>query len=550
MTSILGVMKVRADENERADTMTKAKQYGEIKEEVSKRAALGDLQNRGVLRAATGKAAVQKDLNDAKHNALKMVKARVDSHLKKTAPLASSKLGPVAQNTGTTAAAIGQRKIITRSNSVRSTAATGTTSGLGVQRQPSASLLLGQNRAKTLTTKVVAENKLQQVKLVEKPSAAAEKPKTIIDTKLRREDSNLSRKSLTKLKAALSGTNLKAGSVAATASAAAVKRPVAVVPASRKVEKPAVPKCELKIVSVQTHSSKLLDAVEDIDAGDEENLVLVSEYANDIYNYLFQLEAENFIRPQHLAEQDEVNPKMRAVLLDWINEVHAQFHLAIETYQMTVGIIDQYLQLVPDTKRSQLQLVGATALFIAAKYEELLAPQIADFVYITDDSYTARQILQMELKIFRALDCNLSRPLPIHFLRRFSKAAKAEDCHHTMSKYFVELASIEYELAHYKPSEIAAASLYLSLMLFGSNCKSASGFNKAVWTATLQHYSRYSTDHLRPIVQKLAAVVRNAPNAKLKSIYEKYQKNKFQKISLSPELYSPLMDSIIAGKGV
>jgi G2/mitotic-specific cyclin-B2 len=35
---------------------------------------------------------------------------------------------------------------------------------------------------------------------------------------------------------------------------------------------------------------------------------------------------------------------MRAVLVDWINEVHYQFRLEIETYHMTISIIDRYLQ--------------------------------------------------------------------------------------------------------------------------------------------------------------------------------------------------------------
>lgn len=267
---------------------------------------------------------------------------------------------------------------------------------------------------------------------------------------MRREDSNLSRKSLTKIQAAITQ---KAAAVTnkctlveshSTGDSVALKK---VLPIEKKDDK-------LKIVSVPSHSSKLLDDVKDIDEGDGENLILVSEYVNDIYTYLFTLETEQPIHKNHLEGQAEVYAKMRAVLIDWINEVHTQFHLVAETFQLAVAIIDRYLQTVKDTKRAHLQLVGVTALFIAAKYEELFPPAIADFIYITDDTYTGKQIRQMELQIFKALDCNLSRPLPIHFLRRFSKAAAAEDNHHAMSKYFLELAMIEYNMCHYKPSEV------------------------------------------------------------------------------------------------
>lgn len=147
---------------------------------------------------------------------------------------------------------------------------------------------------------------------------------------------------------------------------------------------------------------------------------------------------------------------MRSVLLDWINEVHFQFTLENETYHMAVSIIDRYLQVVPTTSRKQLQLVGVTALYFAAKYEELLPPEITDFVYVTDDTYSKAQILQMEKSIFKALEFNLAKPLPIHFLRRFAKAAgHLGDRQYILAKYFIELASIDSTMSHYKPSEVS-----------------------------------------------------------------------------------------------
>lgn len=545
----------RVDENESA-AFKQVKKIGGLTttNEVTKRAALGDLQNRGVIRTIAAKDAAQKDLKDTRlQNALRGTKARVDTQWKKTTTttttnpaVAATKTnlttGEVQQKTttGTTAAA-GQRKILTRSNSVRLGTSNAST-GLGLQRHASSHLLVGQNRVKTLTTKVI-ENKVQQVKV--KTDVDENKVEGGTTTTLRREDSNLSRKSLTKIQAAITQ---KAAAVTAkptlvksnsTGGALAIKKDLPQI--EKKDDK-------LKIVSIQSHSSKLLDDVKDIDEGDGENLILVSEYVNDIYAYLFKLEAEQPVHKNHLEGQAEVYAKMRAVLIDWINEVHTQFHLVAETFQLAVAIIDRYLQTVKDTKRSHLQLVGVTALFIAAKYEELFPPAIADFIYITDDTYTGKQIRQMELQIFKALGCNLSRPLPIHFLRRFSKAADAEDNHHAMSKYFLELAMIEYDMSHYKPSEIAAASLFLSLNLLKENSNISSGLSNKHWNSTLEWYSRYSADHLRPIAKKIASVARNAPHAKLKAVYTKYQASKFQKVSMRSELYSTLMDSIISCK--
>lgn len=88
--------------------------------------------------------------------------------------------------------------------------------------------------------------------------------------------------------------------------------------------------------------------------------------------------------------------------------------------------INLYCFLLQDNAISKrmLQLVGVTAMFIASKYEELFPPRVGDFAYLTDYTYTSTQICQMEMKILRALDFGLGRPLPPHFLRRTSKIAE------------------------------------------------------------------------------------------------------------------------------
>lgn len=71
--------------------------------------------------------------------------------------------------------------------------------------------------------------------------------------------------------------------------------------------------------------------------------------------------------------------------------------------------------------KKMLQLVGVTAMFIASKYEEMYPPEMDDFAYITNNTYTKHQIRQMEMKILRVLSFGLGRPLPLHFLHRVSK---------------------------------------------------------------------------------------------------------------------------------
>ena len=100
--------------------------------------------------------------------------------------------------------------------------------------------------------------------------------------------------------------------------------------------------------------------------------------------------------------QSDITPKMRAVLIDWLIDVHLKFKLWGETLYLTVNIIDRFLEKVK-INRKKLQLVGVTAMFIASKYEEIYAPEVKDFAYVTDSAFNKQDILSMEGDILKAL---------------------------------------------------------------------------------------------------------------------------------------------------
>lgn len=93
---------------------------------------------------------------------------------------------------------------------------------------------------------------------------------------------------------------------------------------------------------------------------------------------------------------------MRGILVDWIIEVHLKFKLLPETLFLTVSLIDRYLEHT-QIMRTKLQLVAVSAMLITSKYEEIYAPEVRDFVFITDNAYTREEILQMEMSILTTL---------------------------------------------------------------------------------------------------------------------------------------------------
>merc|ERR1712111_338375 len=115
--------------------------------------------------------------------------------------------------------------------------------------------------------------------------------------------------------------------------------------------------------------------------------------------------------------------------------------------------------------RAKLQLVGVSAMFLISKIEEVYAPAISDFVYITDNAYTDSEIRKMELRIIRALDFDLCQPISLNFLRRYSKAGEVDVLQHSLAKYAPEICLHDIDMVSIAGSLQAAAALCMSLLL-------------------------------------------------------------------------------------
>jgi G2/mitotic-specific cyclin-B, other len=109
------------------------------------------------------------------------------------------------------------------------------------------------------------------------------------------------------------------------------------------------------------------------------------------------------------------------ILVAWLIEVHLKFKLLPETLFLTINIIDRFTQLRPNIKRTDYQLVGVSAMLIASKYEEIYAPEIRDFIFMTDKAYNKEQMLSMEREIIRTLNFNFTTPSSYRFLERYAK---------------------------------------------------------------------------------------------------------------------------------
>ena len=107
---------------------------------------------------------------------------------------------------------------------------------------------------------------------------------------------------------------------------------------------------------------------------------------------------------------------MRTTLVDWLLQVHVRYHMLPETLWVAINIIDRFLS-VRVVALQKLQLVGVTSMFIAAKYEEIIAPSVDEFVFMTENGYSKEEILKGERIILsvsrspRSLPLRKCRPL-------------------------------------------------------------------------------------------------------------------------------------------
>jgi G2/mitotic-specific cyclin 1/2 len=168
--------------------------------------------------------------------------------------------------------------------------------------------------------------------------------------------------------------------------------------------------------------------------------------------------------PDYMDGQPNIQWKMRGILMDWLVEIHHKFRLLPETLFLAANLVDRFLS-ARVVSLEKLQLVGLTCLFIAAKYEEVVCPAVANFLYMTDGGYTDEEILNAERYVLTSLDFDLSYPNPIHFLRRISKADGYDIQTRTVAKCLMEISCVDERFIATPPSLLSAAAVWFARLV-------------------------------------------------------------------------------------
>ena len=275
-------------------------------------------------------------------------------------------------------------------------------------------------------------------------------------------------------------------------------------------------KAEIQAAKEYVETTRPVEDIED----EQWDTSMVAEYGDEIFDYMRDLESRMAPNPRYMEQQTEIQWSMRAVLMDWVIQVHQRFNLLPETLFLTVNYIDRFLS-CKIVSLGKLQLVGATAIFVAAKYEEVQCPTISEIIYMVDGGYSADELLKAERFMLSMLQFELGWPGPMSFLRRISKADDYDLETRTLAKYFLEVTIMDERFVGCTPSFLAA----------GAHCMARLMIHDNDWSKAHVYYSNYTWSQLRQLLLAMCECCED-PHKHHSAVYDKYVDKRYKRSSI------------------
>ncbi|KAH8239252.1 hypothetical protein KR032_002357 [Drosophila birchii] len=255
---------------------------------------------------------------------------------------------------------------------------------------------------------------------------------------------------------------------------------------------------------------------------DRERFFEVVQYQRDILTNFRESEKKHRPKPHYMRRQNDINHNMRCILIDWLVEVSEEYKLDTETLYLSVSYLDRFLSLMM-VMRAKLQLVGTAALYIASKYEEIYPPEVGEFVFLTDDSYTKKQVLRMEQVILKILSFDLCTPTAYVFINTYAVLCDMPEKLKYLTLYISELSLMDGDtFMAYLPSVMSSASLALARHILGME----------MWTPQLEEITTYKLEDLQTVVRQLSHMHKSAKDLNTQAMREKYNRNKYKNVAM------------------
>lgn len=202
----------------------------------------------------------------------------------------------------------------------------------------------------------------------------------------------------------------------------------------------------------------------DLEESERDDPQLMTEYSTEIFADLYERQERYVVGSGYLERQPDLTWKIRGIVIDWLVHLHSRARMLPETLFLGVNIFDRFLSR-ERVGLHDIQLVGISSLYIAAKYEEVMCPTI-DWMS-SAGNYSDDEVRGMELRVILSIDFDIGYANPLNFLRRVNKADGYDSLIRAVAKYLLELSLFDENLMTYRPSDTAAAAIFLAREILG-----------------------------------------------------------------------------------
>ena len=247
------------------------------------------------------------------------------------------------------------------------------------------------------------------------------------------------------------------------------------------------------------------------------------EYFDEVYLNLLLDEKKFYkkINSNYMTLQKSINDKMRAILVDWLIDVHFRFDMKKKTLFNCIYIIDAFLSknLID---RKYLQLLGMAALLISCKETEIMYPSLNSFLALSDFSYSLQELTNMERFVMKILDFDILAPTAEEFYAINAEYFKFGEKQRFFGEYFLDASLIDYNLLKYNQSTIAVACGYIVMKFFNLN---------GVHSLLKNTGDNIKQIDVKNCARDLCFLVKNLSNSSLKATKNKYMSDKYMNIA-------------------
>nr|ACI16030.1 mitotic cyclin [Bodo saltans] len=214
---------------------------------------------------------------------------------------------------------------------------------------------------------------------------------------------------------------------------------------------------------LRSSMESFVEQLETIELPVGNTIAFTSKYLSKVIDNLCEMDNGVPILPFFDVVQNEVTPKMRCILVEWLFDISTRFKFCQETIFLALALMDRYM-MIQRVTRSESQLVAIAALVVAAKYEEVYPPEIKEFAYMTADVFSNTDIIRMERQLFVRLQYGVTVATVNSIATSLLAEQDPRPCglQAMVVYYLCILVALYSHLGQHSQANLAAAVVYIS----------------------------------------------------------------------------------------